>query len=114
MQGASPPAPPLGPKGPRPHIPLRKAEWPKPGFLKISLLAALATITLEQQARAGRDPKPVPSGIVIHLFGPDSPAGPLVPPGTAPTTGNILHQMFITGDPDQKPGAALPRGKKGG
>jgi hypothetical protein len=77
-------------------------------------LSALAAIALEQQAQAGREPKPVPSGIVIHLFGPDSPAGTLVPPGTAPTTGNILHQMFITGDPDRKPGAALPKGKTGG
>lgn len=80
-------------------------------FLKISLLGALTTIALEQQAQAGRDPKPVPSGIVIHLFGPDSPAGTLVPNGMAPTTGNILHQMFITGDPDRGPGFSAGRQK---
>ena len=63
-------------------------------------------------------PTPKPSGIVIHLFGPDSvttlcsadeprPAGP--PP--VPSFGAILHQMFVTGDPTQKPGAAFPKGR---
>jgi hypothetical protein len=56
-------------------------------------------------AQARQDPTPKPSGIVVHLFSPS--------PGTAspPSTGGILRQMFVTGDPSKKPGAALPKGK---
>jgi len=68
------------------------------------LLAALVLVCAGA-AQARQDPTPKPSGIVVHLFSPS--------PGTAnpPSTGGILRQMFVTGDPAQKPGAALPKGK---
>ena len=83
--------------------------------------AALAFLTLSRAAEARPMPEPKPSGIVIHLFGPDSAT-------TAPTTsggtgtkpahaasdqnvGAILHQMFVTGDPNQKPGEAFAKGR---
>jgi hypothetical protein len=30
-----------------------------------------------------------------------------------PTMDQVLHQMFVTGDPNQKPGAALATGRTG-
>jgi hypothetical protein len=56
-------------------------------------------------AAARQNPKPPDSGIIIHPFGP-----PGAKPVPAPV---ILHRMFVTGAPDQKPGQALPRGRAG-
>jgi hypothetical protein len=95
-------------------------------------------------AWARNDPTPPPSGIVIHVFGPDSLMSNVLPNDTAggaggakpaaggtsmaggsvtgtaaeqnypePTMNEVLHQMFVTGDPDQKPGAALATGRTG-
>jgi hypothetical protein len=78
-------------------------------------------------AHASRNPTPPSSGIVVHLFGPNSimsnitpdlpgetakPAAPVQPPGSTassassvetsddPSWHDILHQMFIVGDPE--------------
>jgi hypothetical protein len=76
---------------------------------------------------------------VIHLFGPDSITSNFLPAGstettaqgsktegmqgsapagsgqsTGPTTQSILHEMFVTGDPNMTPGQALSKGKTGG
>ncbi|HQT46473.1 MAG TPA: hypothetical protein PLY97_04545 [Acidocella sp.] len=78
-------------------------------------------------AFAGPQPKPKPSGIVIHLFGkssvfsnvlPTTKAAPAPNKSGAPasaslSTSGILHQMFVTGDPDQQPGQSLSKGKTG-
>lgn len=78
----------------------------------------------------GEGQTPPPSGVVIHLFGPDSvtthflspgPGGD-TKPGTAggaggasasPSWHDIMHQMFVTGDPAQEGPAALSKGKNG-
>jgi hypothetical protein len=123
-------------------------------FIATSLLLASAGI-----AQASRDPTPPPSGIVIHLFGPNSvmsnvmpdlPGETAKPPAAAPgqtagtasggtagapttaaqasgvetsapstaTSNNpswhdILHQLFVTGDPNAPnrlaPGRAAER-----
>jgi hypothetical protein len=106
--------------------------------LKISILAMVLAVQT-QTALASRNPQPPPSGVVVHLFGPDSvlgnmapaaPAGPVsgvaraVPTGAAqppgggaaahpgdPSMHDILRQMFVTGNPDQKPGAMLATGR---
>jgi len=115
------------------------------GFLVFGAGAALA---------APRTAPPPPSGVVVHLFGPQgvwadlapvvggtpqAPAAPApvgapatVAPGTTvasaaapapaasapapasypePTLGAVLHQMFVTGDPNAGPGFA--QGRKG-
>ncbi len=77
--------------------------------------AAIALLALSRTAEA-RPVEPKPSGIVIHLFGPDSVTTHLLPtePASAaptPRFGTILHQMFVTGDPSQKPGAAFAKGR---
>jgi hypothetical protein len=68
-------------------------------------------------ALARQNPEPPPSGEVVHLFGPDSVISHVLPttPGTGttatpagaqpstydePAMGDILHQMFVTGDPN--------------
>jgi hypothetical protein len=78
-------------------------------------------------AHAARNPTPPPSGIVVHLFGPNSimsnvapdlPGETAKPPAPSQTAGSsassansvetsddpswhaILHQMFIVGDPE--------------
>jgi len=85
-----------------------------------------------------RDPAPKPSGIVVHLFGQDSIMSNVLPTAPAsagnpasantvggasnmaaspqaasnyvePTTGEILHQMFVTGDPNNPPKPAPGR-----
>jgi hypothetical protein len=76
-----------------------------------------------------RDPAPPPSGVVIHLFGQNSimsnvlPTEPATPDGAAPASaparassndaepsaGYILHQMFVTGDPNDPPKPAPGR-----
>jgi hypothetical protein len=106
------------------------------------LAAGLAVPALARQ-----NPPPPPSGIVIHLFGPDSitskilptapaasapaapaPAAPVAsmaggavmapapqaaaaPAYQAPSLHDVLRQMFITGDPDQKTGQDLAPGR---
>ncbi len=98
-------------------------------MIKWILLAGLV-VGYAAQAQAqvvGRNAPPKPSGKVIHLFGPDSVMGNILPtgPGAAPasegastagappagapsypepTMGDVLHQMFITGDPTAGPG----------
>jgi len=71
-------------------------------------------------AQARQDPTPPPSGIVVHLFGPGSITSAVIPetaspgvPAAEPSTGDILHQMFVTGDPDAKPGSTFPKGRAG-
>ncbi len=93
------------------------------------------------RAEAARNTPPPPSGEVIHLFGPDSVLGNIMPsapggqaapqapgspahvapaPGASaaaggapayqePTMGDVLHQMFITGDPTAGPGFSNDR-----
>lgn len=91
--------------------------------LHVFCAAAIAFVTLGHAAEARPLPEPKPSGVVIHLFGPDSvmtpaPAGggAAKPAGPAPDQnfGGILHQMFVTGDPNQKPGAAFAKGRAAG
>jgi hypothetical protein len=108
------------------------------GFLVLDASAALA---------APRTAPPPPSGVVVHLFGPQgvwadlapvvggTPAAPMAAaqgaavastaasapaspaPAAAPasypepTLGAVLHQMFVTGDPNAGPGFA--QGRKG-
>jgi hypothetical protein len=103
--------------------------------LKISIITFVLLIVAGTSALAHQDPPPPPSGIVIHLFGPDSgsshilPTAPPPPGGVAPASGavrapaaasenypepswgDVLHQMFVTGDPDQLPGQALSAGR---
>ncbi len=104
--------------------------------MKISIMTAILLIVAGTSALAHQDPPPPPSGIVIHLFGPDSgsshilptapapPAGGVAPASGAvrapaaasenypePSWGDVLHQMFVTGDPDQLPGQALSAGR---
>jgi hypothetical protein len=91
-------------------------------------------------AHASRNPTPPPSGIVVHLFGPHGVMTPILPDddtshttagqntahgatggastGSAnslqtsddPSLHDILHQMFVTGDPNDpnKPASGRP------
>jgi len=87
--------------------------------LNLRLLAVswLMAVCFATAAQARLEPKPPPSGIVVHLFGPNSvmqsvaPALANAPDGTPPAAapggaqaepswGNVLHQMFVTGDPE--------------
>jgi hypothetical protein len=97
-------------------------------YLKIKYLA-IVLAALASPAAARQDPAPPPSGIVVHLFGPDSLSSHVLPsaPGAKPAAGapaasngaaypepslgDVLHQMFVTGDPDQLPGQALAKGR---
>jgi hypothetical protein len=106
---------------------------------RILALALACVPAFIPAAQARQNPEPPPSGIVIHLFGQDSimsnilPTAPAVQPAVpaatssvspapasalAPSTGDqepslhdILHQMFVTGDPNAPPG--FSRGKTG-
>ena len=89
-------------------------------FLRTVILACLASL-IALPAMAGRDPVLKPSGIVIHLFGPNFMTDSNSPSGTAPsqpasgglssanpaanqpepTMSQVLHQLFVTGDPAQ-------------
>ncbi|HEY1855847.1 hypothetical protein [Acidocella sp.] len=88
--------------------------------------AAAAFLAISSAAQARPDPAPKPSGVVVHLFGPNSMTAHLLPTApahaggsaAAPATaaapssfGAVLHQMFVTGDPNQKPGASLSKGR---
>ncbi len=104
------------------------------------ILAVILAAGLAVPALARQDPPPPPSGIVIHLFGPDSitskmlptapvasaPAAPVAsmaggttmaprpaaaPAYQEPSLHDILRQMFVTGDPDQKTGQDLAPGR---
>ena len=98
--------------------------------MKNRFLWALAALLPAGLAQAHPNPTPPPSGIVIHLFGPESitsnilpgatPAGAVgAPVDTAastsgpydPSVGQILHQMFVVGNPNQPPGATLSPGR---
>lgn len=118
------------------------------------IIAAIAAIALAGPALGRPNPTPKPSGIVIHLFGPNSITSHVLPsfaasrPTTAPgvpapgapsttgpqgigsapyttaasaaagaqptdaspTMGDVLHQMFVTGDPDH-PGSSMVPGR---
>ncbi|WP_298215477.1 hypothetical protein [Acidocella sp.] len=100
--------------------------------LPIAFLASLAAFP----ALARPDPTPPPSGIVVHLFGPDagvakpSPSAPSAPNAAAPqgpaasapqaspatpepSIGDILHEMFVTGDPAQEAKPRFAPGRAG-
>ncbi len=89
--------------------------------IKNTVLAICLVATLPLAAIARQEPSPPPSGIVIHLFGQNSVMSNVLPTapevkradgggvaaGTAaapayvePSTGDILHEMFVTGDPN--------------
>jgi len=97
--------------------------------------AAVAALLLASAgiAHASRNPTPPPSGIVVHLFGPQGIMTPILPgedsshgqalaAGGATASANslqtsddpnlhdILHQMFVTGDPNDpnKPATGRP------
>lgn len=88
-------------------------------------------------AQAARNPTPPPSGIVVHLFGPTGVLTPILPGDDSkqtgqghaagstgggsdatnslrtsddPSMGDILHQMFVVGDPNDpnKPASGRP------
>lgn len=102
------------------------------------MLGCVLALSLAAPAFARMEPTPPPSGIVVHLFGPDSVTSHILPgakgssgtdtatdgkTGTsggeaatqapAPTVHDILHQMFVVGDPSQEGAAALAKGKGG-
>jgi hypothetical protein len=94
---------------------------------KICVMAALIVLAAMAPAAARESPAPPPSGIVVHLFGPDSVMSNVMPVGQsgaargapaapgaaaapataagyeAPSLGDVLHQMFVTGDPNDPP-----------
>ncbi len=72
--------------------------------MKLSIPLAFLLSAGFAQARV--DPTPKPSGIVVHLFGPQSAL-----PEAHMSVPSILKQMFVTGDPSAKPGSALPKGR---
>jgi hypothetical protein len=93
--------------------------YSSPSRLRAPLFAAAALAAWAAPAIARQDPSPPPSGIVVHLFGPSGVTNKILPAGTgsgttaAPSTGAILHQMFVTGDPDATPGQSRPKGRQG-
>lgn len=105
------------------------------GAVTLKILSAIVFTGLAASpALARQNPTPPPSGIVVHLFGPNSVSSQFLPSNSAtapsaetgngaknesaaaqaapePTFGGILHQMFVTGDPNRKtPGFAPGRG----
>ncbi|WP_297492286.1 hypothetical protein [Acidocella sp.] len=94
-------------------------------------LAACMGATGLSPAAARPQPTPPPSGIVVHLFGPQSLSSQILPGGAAPDSspepssgqsssessgeswGAVAHQMFVVGDPAQEGRAALPKGRAG-
>jgi hypothetical protein len=92
--------------------------------LSIYVLAGLLTTGVITTAEARQQPTPPSSGIVVHLFGPSSvmsnmlpttarpdSAAAATPAGAAPSNagyaepsmGDVMHQMFVTGDPNAPP-----------
>lgn len=130
--------------------------------MKTVAFACLASL-IALPAMADKNPEPKPSGVTIHLFGPnlitttnsdsaapDSNAGSASSPASGqsadqsvtingvstplssgdsastgsanaspaaaqpePTMGEVLHEMFVTGDPAQDGHPNFPRGKTG-
>lgn len=103
--------------------------------MKINFLLLVVSFTaiMPALATARQEPSPPPSGVVIHLFGQDSvlsnviptaPAGGAKAAGAAsggvaappayrePTTGQVLHEMFVTGDPNDPPRPSTGRTKQ--
>lgn len=96
------------------------------GRLKKLMLAGLASL-IALPALADKNPQPKASGIVIHLFGPEmitssgttakppaaaataADTAPATPP--APSLGQVMHEMFVTGDPAQDSTPHFPRGR---
>ena len=90
--------------------------------LKHLLAGILFSAGLPLTAWAGPQPNPPPSGVVVHLFGQDSVMSNILPTSAAtalgvpagstatatsggaaaaePTLGDIAHQMFVVGDPE--------------
>jgi hypothetical protein len=136
--------------------------------MKLFILAALGSLAVAGAASARQDhPDGTPSGIVIHLFGPDSVSSHFLPdasadsaaaanaatpvaanaapgastgnagganhgvPGVTPiatsaapaqsagvagtgfNTSGLLHEMFVTGDPNQTDASRLSKGRAG-
>lgn len=115
--------------------------------MKLILCTALVGL-IALPAMAEKNPQPKPSGITIHLFGPElittsnssanpsSPAAPSLPnavknsggfaqspaspsqPQPAATTysepslGQVLHEMFVTGDPAQDGKPSFSKGRQ--
>ncbi len=91
----------------------------------LTLLAGQAALARDVQPKRGTGP-------VYHLFGPHSlstgflptlggggakPHEAGAPEGPAyvePSTHDVLHEMFVTGDPNAKPGASFPKGRATG
>jgi hypothetical protein len=104
----------------------------EPRILKLFVLAALGSLAAGA-AFAREYPTEPPSGTVIHLFGPNSLTSHMLPTapgasetsptatgGSAPATaggatsgGGILHEMFVTGDPNEPDSAKLSKGRPG-
>ncbi len=109
--------------------------------LPTTLLACLTLSLGATPALARSYLTPPPSGEVIHLFGPDSVLnqmpgmGGTADSGTAamaagtgdasaataaqgagaqaePTLHDVLHQMFVTGDPNATPGQSFAKGRQ--
>ncbi len=109
----------------------RRREIFGDNFLKINVLYVFFAVFCGVGIGYARQPpSPPPSGIVVHLFGPGSISSNLLPSGDAasggtaspassgssyvePSTSDILHQMFVTGAPNQQPGQALSKGRAG-
>lgn len=96
--------------------------------MRIVAFACLASL-ITLPAMADRTPQPKPSGITIHLFGPDLVTTDNSPTSTSsngsqaaagspqaaqpePTMSQVLHEMFVTGDPAQDGKPQFPRGKQ--
>ncbi len=97
--------------------------------LKLLTAGLLLGLAIPVVAIARQDPTPPPSGVVVHLFGqnsvmsnvlPTAPQGSLsgsaaatAPAGTGDngslTLGDIAHQMFVVGDPNNPPRPASGR-----
>lgn len=96
-------------------------------ILKFLILSAAVSLgfAVASPALADRNPTPPPSGIVIHLFGQNSVMSNVLPTTGAPvaahdpahdagngaaspaastyvepSASDIIHQMFVTGDPN--------------
>ncbi len=110
-------------------------------WTRFAVPVAVMLLLTAPAARARQNPEPPPSGIVVHLFGPGSVTSNILPtvpgasalgasalgasapgastPGAAApgyvelSAGEVLHQMFVTGDPDEPATAKLPKGRPG-
>lgn len=92
--------------------------------MKTILFAGLISLAAFP-ALAEKNPQPKPSGIVIHVFGPQmltisaaqdksGTASTSQAPGASPESislGQAMHEMFVTGDPAQDGKPHFPRGR---